>query len=346
MTLAHRLAYTLGQGAKFSWYYSQYRLAQRFTDTAVRRDEVPEGLPDRQRLLRGLFALFRRDLANIEHGYYSLPHDLVVRPDALLRTSRRFFNDLSAVNVRRRLRRRGRNVSTSLDVDAGTYPRYYRQAFHDQTDGYLSDRSAALYDYQVEVLFTGGADVMRRQALVPLYHFLNARPAGPTRLVDVGCGTGRFLSFVKANHGAVEAVGFDLSPHYLRQARRTLRPWVDVRLGQGQAEALPLADACVDVVACTFLFHELPRAIRARAVAEMARVLRPGGRVLFVETVQRGDVPDFDGLLSLFPLAYHEPYYADYVSTDVAEQFTAAGFVLASTDIAFLSKVSVFDKPA
>lgn len=346
MTLAHRLAYTLGQGAKFSWYYSQYRLARRFTESAVLRDRVPAGLPDRQRLLRGLFALFRRDLDNIERGYYGLPHDLVARPDQVLRTSRRFFHDLSAVNVRRRQRRRGGNPSATLDVEAAGYPRYYRQAFHDQTDGYLSDRSAALYDYQVEVLFTGGADVMRRQALVPLYHFLAARPPGPTRLVDIGCGTGRFLGFVKANHAAVEAIGLDLSPHYVRQARRALLPWPDVRLGHGQAEALPLADASVDVVACIFLFHELPRAIRARAAAEMARVLRPGGRVLFVETVQRGDVPDCDSLLDLFPLAYHEPYYADYVGTDVADLFTAAGLTLTSTDIAFLSKVSVFDKPA
>ena len=48
------------------------------------------------------------------------------------------------------------------------YPDYYLQNFHHQTDGYLSDHSAGLYDLQVEILFNGTADAMRRRVLAPL----------------------------------------------------------------------------------------------------------------------------------------------------------------------------------
>ena len=78
-------------------------------------------------------------------------------------------------------------------------------------------------------------------------------------------------------------------------------------------------------MSCVYLFHELPRAVRERAAAEFARVLRPGGRLVLVDSFQRGDKPAFDGLLELFPLAYHEPYYADYVRHDLRALFQDVG---------------------
>jgi hypothetical protein len=53
------------------------------------------------------------------------------------------------------------------DLDMESYPRYYLRNFHYQTDGYLSDLSANLYDLQVEILFFGLADAMRRRILKP-----------------------------------------------------------------------------------------------------------------------------------------------------------------------------------
>lgn len=56
----------------------------------------------------------------------------------------------------------------AADVDIKGYPSYYIQNFHHQTNGYLSDLSANLYDLQVEILFQGSADAMRRRILAPL----------------------------------------------------------------------------------------------------------------------------------------------------------------------------------
>src|SRR5665213_4248511 len=110
-----------------------------------------------------------RDWRNIADGIYRMPIDLMPNPAAALRRSRRFLADLAAVEERR-------SAAAVAEVAAqqpqGKYPRYYLQNFHFQTDGYLSDHSADLYDHQVEVLFGGAADAMRRQALVPLRHEL------------------------------------------------------------------------------------------------------------------------------------------------------------------------------
>ena len=186
----------------------------------------------------------------------------------------------------------------------------------------------------------------RRQALVPLHDLFSRVPAAEARLVDIACGTGRFLASVKENYPRLDVTAVDLSPNYLAAARELLRPWSRVRCTQAAAEALPLPDDSVDAVTCIYLFHELPRKIRAQAAAEFARVLKPGGRLVFEDSIQMGDNPPMDGLLELFPIGFHEPYYADFVRQDLTELFTGAGLMPAGDQVAFMSKILVFDKPA
>lgn len=339
-----RVAYDFGQAARVAWFYAHAQLAGRLAPPIVEPAEVEGALPTFQQMMADLYELFRRDRANIEAGYYRLPQDLYGSPRASLARSLRFLSDLGRIDRRRRERihdevRGGRSHRT-----AG-YPDYYVQNFHYQTDGYLSEHSAALYDFQVEVLFKGSADAMRRQALVPIAEFLRGRTIRTQRLLDVACGTGRFLGFVKQNYPRLPVVGVDLSPAYLRQARRELGAWSWVELALGAAEALPFADASFDLVSCVYLFHELPRAVRERAAAEFERVLRPGGRLVLVDSFQRGDEPGFDGLLELFPLAYHEPYFADYVRHDLGALFKNVGLQPVGAERAHMSKVMTFAKP-
>jgi hypothetical protein len=61
-------------------------------------------------------------------------------------------------------------------------------------------------------------------------------------------------------------------------------------------------------VVCVYLFHELPEAVRRRAAAEFARVLRPGGLVVLADSVQLGDRPGLDKNATVFG-DYNEPYY-------------------------------------
>ena len=334
-----RTAYVLSQGARVGLYWSQYLLSARMT-ARIKPDKPVEGpFPDRQAILADLRALLERDLRNIEAGLYRLPHDLAEGPMRALGQARRYFADLPEVERRRRDRVTQEVFETG--GEAGRFPRYYLQNFHFQTDGYLSRHSAELYDHQVEVLFAGGADAMRRQALVPLHDFLQARRVRASRLLDVGCGTGRFLGFVKDNYPRLAVTALDLSPAYLAQAKRQLRSWRGIDFHAAPAEASGLPDASHDVASAIFLFHELPRKVRRQVAAELHRILKPGGLLLFVDSLQRGDHPDYDGLLALFPHAFHEPYYADYTRQDLSALFEDAGFAVEQVDRAFFSRVMV-----
>ncbi|HEY9889466.1 MAG TPA: hypothetical protein V6D02_13765, partial [Candidatus Obscuribacterales bacterium] len=95
------------------------------------------------------------------------------------------------------------------DINTASFPQYYLRNFHYQTNGYLSDLSANLYDTQVELLFGGTADPMRRRILAPLQRAIAAQPAvtpppaaaeaplEPLKVLDVACGTARTLKMVR-----------------------------------------------------------------------------------------------------------------------------------------------------
>jgi ubiquinone/menaquinone biosynthesis C-methylase UbiE len=336
-----RLAYDLGQAARVGWYLGHSRMAEQLSPPLLEPVEVNGTLPTRAALLRDLLALLQQDRANIASGLYRLPEDLAPAPRAAWRASQRFLSDLGRVGLRRR--QRGHR-EVALAGTGTSYPDYYLRNFHYQTDGYLSARSADLYDFQVEVLFNGAADAMRRQALVALASHLKGRRLSDQPLLDVACGTGRFLAAIKHNYPRLPVTGLDLSRPYLAKAGQALGRWSWTRLVEGAAEHLPFADASFAAVTSIYLFHELPRRVRAEVAGEIARVLRPGGMVVLVDSLQRGDEPAFDGLLDLFPAAYHEPYYADYVRQDLADLLAEAGLRPVSKARAHMSTVVVATK--
>jgi len=344
MNQLERLAYDLGQGARVAWFLGHYRLAQRRIEGVADGGEVVGALPTRNEILRDLYALFERDRANIAAGRYRMPHDLWISPLDAARLSQRFFADLGEVNRRRR--DRAHQEVAAVNGGDRRYPRYYMQNFHFQTDGWLSEHSAELYDFQVEVLFNGGADAMRRQALWPIGEYLRDRRLAAQPLLDVACGTARLLSFVKHNYPRLPVTGLDLSRPYLDKAAELLAPWSWVALVEANAERLPFADDSFALVTCVFTFHELPRKVRRTVAAEMARVLRPGGRLIMVDSFQIGDRPEFEGLLELFPRAYHEPYFADYTRDPLGPLFEPLGLREVHKDLAFMAKVMAFEKPS
>ncbi len=339
-----RLAYQTQQQLRVSWYFGQKWLSARLTEEVPAPTDLRTRMPDRTRILADLRALLAQDWRNIEEGQYLPPESAgAAQPLAALRKAGRYFADLRRVDERRRA---DANDEIFRAMPAGRYPRYYLQNFHYQTDGYLSRHSAELYDHQVEVLFGGGADAMRRQALVPLRRVLAERGgARGARLLDLACGTGRFLREVKANHPRLHVTALDLSPYYLEEARLALAPWSGTAFLEAPAEAVPLADASLDVVTCIFLLHELPERQRRQVAAEVARLLRPGGPLIFVDSIQLGDVPDYDALVEYFPLAVHEPYYAQYARTDLEALFGAAGLAPEAATIAYFAKIMTFRKP-
>lgn len=106
--------------------------------------------------------------------------------------------------------------------------------------------------------------------------------ASDERLLDIGCGTGQFLSRAVREFPNLQAVGLDLSAKMLDQGRpRFAAAGEQVAVVRGDSERLPFGNDTFDVVTCCHSFHHYPR--QAAAVAEMYRVLRPGGRLMLID---------------------------------------------------------------
>jgi ubiquinone/menaquinone biosynthesis C-methylase UbiE len=104
----------------------------------------------------------------------------------------------------------------------------------------------------------------------------------PFRVLDVGCGTGLFASRIKVCLPKAEIWGVDLVAEMLAKGNRRWRHHArDVLPVQGDSERLPFASTSFDFVTCANSFHHYPR--QDRAVVEMYRVLRPGGRLLIID---------------------------------------------------------------
>ncbi|HWU25008.1 MAG TPA: class I SAM-dependent methyltransferase [Rhizomicrobium sp.] len=341
-TRAERLTYQAAQTARVAFYGAHY-LATRFIiarDAFSALGDLQEKMPSLRSLLRAMQELFRQDWANVEKDLYPMPVDLT-RDIARAMASVRFWADIP--NVTRRQKVRGHSEAA---VRGEGLPRYYRQNFHFQTDGYLSEHSAKLYDFQVESLFGGTADAMRRRAYVPLAEFIAKSRCPNTTLLDIGAGTGRFLAFVKSVQPELKTIALDLSEPYLARARASLARASNTEFIAGAAEHIPLPDQSVDMAVSIYLFHELPPKIRTQVAQEIARVLKPGGLFVLADTIQHGDLAAFDGLIDAFPRLLHEPYYSGFARCDLKAIFEPAGLKWESQDFAYLTKVSVFRKPA
>jgi ubiquinone/menaquinone biosynthesis C-methylase UbiE len=340
-----RARYAAAQGARVAWYMGQYLMARRISGPFNRPDEPqfkpqsPEG--DTTRIRAAFLDLFAKDRSNIEAGLYPAPDDLrVERALSALRNSARFFRDLPEVDARR-LQRIGTEVREEAPKD-GRYPTYYLQNFHYQTGGWLTEDSARLYDTQVEILFGGAADAMRRIALGSLARALKGRDQRRVKLIDLACGNGRFLRQMLAALPRIPAVGLDLSPAYCDEARVRLQKWPQVEIVTGAVEQAPFEDASFDAATCVYLFHELPPRVRRDAAREIARLVKPGGVFVLADSIQTGDLADMDRMLEYFPVGFHEPYFSSYLNEDFAALFGEAGFVLEETETAFLTKVMRF----
>jgi ubiquinone/menaquinone biosynthesis C-methylase UbiE len=112
-----------------------------------------------------------------------------------------------------------------------------------------------------------------------------ARLAAGERMLDVGCGTGSLaIAAVKVVGPGGRVVGVDPSPEMIGRAKskaRLKRARADFVVTAG--EALPFPDASFDVVTTSLVLHQLPREALHAMLAQVKRVLVPGGRFLAVD---------------------------------------------------------------
>ena len=192
-------------------------------------------------------------------------------------------------------------------------PRHLHQSPRDErrlTTG-KTLHGAGLYDLMVAILMLGRGPAMRERTIA-LAHLVPGES-----VLEVGCGTGEMAMRARARSGPRGAVaGIDPSLEMIAVARRkAARAKLDIDYRVASVEALPFADATFDVVLSSLMMHHLPEDLKPRALAEIRRVLKPGGRLLVVDLTEPtsrlgrlapvwlahrrlpGDVRDLPGLL-------------------------------------------------
>jgi SAM-dependent methyltransferase len=125
---------------------------------------------------------------------------------------------------------------------------------------------------------------MRNKRLVPFRERVIGAAEG--RVLEIGVGSGLNLPFYRLP--VREVLALEPAPRLVTMARSASRgASIPVSFLEASAEAIPLEDHCVDTIVTTWTLCSIPRA--AAALADMRRVLRPGGKLLFVE---HGLAPD------------------------------------------------------
>lgn len=104
-------------------------------------------------------------------------------------------------------------------------------------------------------------------------------------VLDVGCGTGSMTQLIGRHVGATGKIyGIDPGPKQIARAQaRANRSGLSITYQVGVIEHLPYPDQSFDAVLSTFMMHVLPDELKQQGLAEIARVLKPGGRVIIAD---------------------------------------------------------------
>ncbi|NQV40933.1 MAG: class I SAM-dependent methyltransferase [Candidatus Marinimicrobia bacterium] len=138
---------------------------------------------------------------------------------------------------------------------------------------------AGLYDRIVRIVSLGKADRLRAE-------IANKAPYKPgDTVLDVGCGTGDQALIAKQTVGASgHVVGIDASPKMIQVALdKAAQMNLDISFQVDLIEQIPFGDEYFDVVMNSLVMHHLPDELKIRAIDEIHRVLKPGGKVYFVD---------------------------------------------------------------
>jgi len=172
--------------------------------------------------------------------------------------------------------------------------------------------------------------------------FVLSKVRATDRVLDMGCGTGRFT--IPLASRAAEVVGLDLTPAMLEQARQNAaKARTNPQFQQGDMCSLPFPDASFDLVTSMLALMHIPPSDRPRVFSEVARVLRPGGRAVFgvkngvfeqmsaVDRFASVDITDVEGKALTFTntrdgkdrvAAWHS-----FTPEDLNELFATAGMI-------------------
>jgi ubiquinone/menaquinone biosynthesis C-methylase UbiE len=145
---------------------------------------------------------------------------------------------------------------------------------HDYLPAFGKDALLPFYDLLTRVLGMG-----------KVYNTLVAQAEldDGLRVLEIGCGTGNVTVRAKRTHPGTDLTGLDPDPLALARAQRKARGLTGIRFERGFAQELPHSDGEFDRVLSSMMLHHLDEDAKVGALAEVHRVLRPGGRLHIVD---------------------------------------------------------------
>ncbi len=213
-------------------------------------------------------------------------------------------------------------------------PEYSTAEIHIQPGGYVNEPLAGyIYDYGMKV-FLGGAgenDMLHKM----IVNVAGAPEDGSVkRIADLGCSAGALSTSLKLKYPEAEVYGIDISAAMVRYAhKRAVEQGIDVNFKQMAAEDLDFPNDHFDMVAANLLFHELPVPVAKKALAEIFRVLRPGGVfTMFDFPGDRGHTVYSMFFAEMDAADNGEPYIPAFRRSNAEDLMEEAGFVLRDFD--------------
>lgn len=213
-----------------------------------------------------------------------------------------------------------------------TYPDYYLTSFHAYDDGNLNWQAAFEQEpaaYTVHAKIWHDTGVKGDPKLRQTYHDILTTKisTAPRKILDVGCGVGLSTFALQKIYPQAEITGLDLSPHFLSVAQYNSRKrhqsinWV-----HGAAESTGFTPGSFDLASIFLLCHELPQSATRQILAEMRRIVRPGGYLGIMDMNPGSEIykkmPTYVKTL----LKSTEPYLDEYFSLDIEQAIINAGF--------------------
>ena len=149
---------------------------------------------------------------------------------------------------------------------------------------------AHYYDLLMVFLTMGREKTLRRKTLDL------AQMKSGDKILEIGCGTGTLSLAAKARvEASGEVAGIDIAPEMIAVAsRKAVRKGVDVSFQLGSIEKIPFPDNWFDTVMCSFMIFHMPEDVRRPGLAEIFRVLKPGGHLFIIDMV---DLRELDPVL-------------------------------------------------
>lgn len=209
---------------------------------------------------------------------------------------------------------------------------------HAATEPYLP----ALGNHRITRHYDLVARLGMREGTIKRRVLARTRLAPDGRLLDIGCGTGTLALMAWRRYPQATIAGLDGDPAILAMARRKAgRARAPITFDEGMSYALPYADASFDAVTATLMLHHLTPDQQERTLAEVWRVLRPGGRFVVADFA-----PPHSRLMSLAAKAVRRVTrlhggaggaYARHRTLRVAEMLTERGWQVGRSPARFIT---------